>query len=158
MKETGWTATQTAAKLGLANGTVTKLLSLLSLPQPIQQRLRAGELPATAAYELTRVSDTAEQDQLACRVASGELTRDGLSGAIKARKRSNGDSPSTPPIRVTAKLSGGRSITVSGAALTMESYVAALEELLARARQARTKGLALDTFCAVMRDESRMQS
>lgn len=155
MKETGWTATQTAAKLGFSNSTLTKLLSLTSLAEPIQQLVQSCELPATAAYELSRVSDVAQQEKLARQVASGELTRDGLSGAIKARKHSRGRGPSAGAIRVTAKLSGKRSITVSGAALTMESYVAALEELLVRARAAQTEGLELVTFCGKMRDESR---
>ncbi len=34
MKEAGWNVSQTAAKLGFANGTITKLLSVLSLPEP----------------------------------------------------------------------------------------------------------------------------
>jgi ParB family chromosome partitioning protein len=155
MKETGWTASQTAAKLGFSNSTLTKLLSLTSLAEPIQQLVQNCEIPATAAYELSRVSDVAQQEELARQVAGGELTRDGLSGAIKARKRSKGRSPSTRAIRITAKLSGKRSVTVSGAALTMESYVATLEELLVRAREAQSEGLELVTFCGKMRDESR---
>ena len=57
MKETGWPASQTAAKLGLANGTITKLLSLLSLPPAIQERLQAGKIASTVAYDLSRIAD-----------------------------------------------------------------------------------------------------
>lgn len=148
MKETGWNATQTAAKLGLANGTITKLLALLSLPDGVQQRIRDGELPATAAYKLTHVKDSAEQDQLASRVANGDLTRDQLSGAIKARKRNRGakKNPSPRCSHATAKLEGRQSVTVSAPALDLNSFVQILEKLLAHAEQARSDGLTLDAL------------
>lgn len=146
MKETGWNATQTAAKLGFADSTISKLLSLFTLPEAILERLRAGELPATAAFELTRVNDTAEQDKLASQVANGELTRDGLSGAIKARKRNRAAkrNRSRRCSRITAKLENRQSVTVSAPALDLSSFVAILENLLGHAHEALTEGLTLD--------------
>jgi ParB family chromosome partitioning protein len=148
MKETGWNATQTAAKLGFANGTITKLLSLLSLPEAIQQRLRAGEIPATAAYDLSRINDAGEQDILAGRVVDGDLTRDGLSGAMKARKRNHHPRKNfcRRSSHVTAKLENRQSVTVSAPTLDLSSFVAILENLLGHAHQARTEGLTLDAL------------
>jgi ParB family transcriptional regulator, chromosome partitioning protein len=77
-KESGWNSSQIASKLGFSNGTITKLLSILDLPQELQARIRSGELPVTAAYELARVGDPARQAVLASRIASGELKRDDL--------------------------------------------------------------------------------
>lgn len=87
MKETGWNASQTAAKLGFSISTVTKSLSLLTLSEPLQQRVCDGTIPATAAYALTQVQEISNRDGLAARVVSGELTRDGLTRAIKAQKQ-----------------------------------------------------------------------
>jgi ParB family chromosome partitioning protein len=146
MKETGWNATQTAAKLGFANSTITKLLSLLLLPEPIQQRIRACELPATAGYDLSRISDAGEQEALAGRVIDGELTRDGLSGAIKVRKRNHHARKNSARrcSRITAKLENRQSVTVSAPALDLSSFVAILETLLGHAHEALTEGLTLD--------------
>jgi hypothetical protein len=46
-------------------------------------------------------------------------------------------------------------VTVAGQALTLEGFIEALEELLSRARPARTKGLALATFLKVLSDQSK---
>ena len=157
MKETGWSATQTAAKLGFANGTITKLVALLSLPEPILQRLRAGELPASVAYELTQVNDAAEQAQLACRVADGELTRDGLSAAIKARKRNLHKKKNAFRRRasVKARLPGRQAVTVSAPNLGLNSFVAIMETVLTHAKAVQSEGLTLDALLQRLKDLSR---
>lgn len=155
MKEKGWNASQIAAKLGVANGTITKVLSVLSLSEAVQRRLRAGEIPATAAYELSRVNDVAAQDQLASRIANGELTRDGLSGAIKSRNR-NGRAKKAPSCRlsrVTARLDKRRSVRVIAPNLDLGLFVGILESLLASARQAQADQLALDEFLKRLKND-----
>jgi ParB/RepB/Spo0J family partition protein len=157
MKETGWNASQTATKLGFANGTITKLLSVLSLPGPIQKRIQNGEIPATAAYELTHVDDMAAQNQLANRIASGELTRDGLSGAIKSRNR-NGRAKKTAsrrPSCVKVRFPGRQSVTVSAPNLDLNSFVAIVETVLAHAKAAQSEGLTLDVLLRRLKDLSR---
>jgi hypothetical protein len=156
MKETGWSGLQTAAKLGFTNGTVTKLLALLSLSEPIQHRIRSGELPATAAYELSKVSDSAEREQLASMVADGELTRDGLTGTIKSRKRNRPGKrkSSLRAISVTVKLEGRQSVTVIAPALDLNSFVAIIENLLGHSHQARIEGLTLDALLKRLKDKA----
>jgi ParB-like chromosome segregation protein Spo0J len=156
MKSTGASAAQIAAKLGFANGTVSKLLSLLSLPEPIQQRIHSGELPASAGYRLSQVSDSGEQDHLANQVASGELTRDGLSDAIKSRKQSPRKKRHAAPrsARVTAKLKDRQSVTVIAPSLDLHSFVTILETLLGRARQASAEGLTLNALLKQMSGRS----
>jgi ParB family chromosome partitioning protein len=146
-RETGWNGTQIAAKLGFSNGTVTKLLALLSLPEHLQQQLRAGALPATAAYELAGVADATEQDQLAGRVARGELTRDGLTDSIKARKRSTKRNKSARrACHVTMKLEDRQSVVVRAPALDLNVFVTIVEKLLACAKQAQNDGLTLEAL------------
>ena len=156
MKEVGWNASQTAAKLGFANGTITKLLSVLSLPEPIQQRIRNGEIPATAAYELTHVNDVAAQDQLASRVAKGELTRDGLSGVIKSRKR-NRHKKNAFGRRSCFKvrLPSRQSVTVSAPNLDLNSVIAIVETVLTHAKAVQSEGLTLDALLQRLKDLSR---
>jgi ParB family chromosome partitioning protein len=157
MKETGWNASQTAAKLGFTNGTITKLLSVLSLPEPIQKRIRDGEIPATAAYELTHVNDVAAQDQFATRIANGELTRDGLSGAIKSRKRNRRTKTNASRRRSCAKarLPGRQSVTVSATNLDLSSFVVIVETLLTHAKAAQSEGLTLDALLQRLKELSR---
>jgi ParB family chromosome partitioning protein len=157
MKETGWNVSQTAAKLGFANGTITKLLSVLSLPEAIQKRIRDGEIPATAAYELTHVNDVAAQDQLASRVASGELTRDGLSGAIKSRKRSGHKKRNAFRRRSCFKLGlpGRQSVTVSAPNLDLNSFIAIVDAVLTHAKAVQSEGLALDALLQRLKDLAR---
>jgi ParB family chromosome partitioning protein len=155
MKENGWSATQVAAATGTSNSMISRLLSVTTLPPEIQEKVRKGELPVSAAFELAKVDDAAEQAKLAGQVASGELTRDALSGQVKGKKRPPSASTPTAPSRVTAKLGEGRSVTVCAGGLSLETFISVLEEMLQRARAARPKGLSLDTFLKVLLDQSK---
>lgn len=156
MKETGWTATQAALKLGFSNATLTRLLSLLQLPVPLQQRVEAGHLPPSAGYELARVVEPTQQAALAEQMENGEMTRDGLSGALKQRKKQTETSQSKELSRVTAALGAGRSVTVAGANLTLETFIQSLEELIAKARKVRPQGVELATFIRMMKDQAKV--
>ena len=82
---TKWPAAEVAGKLGLSNGTVSRLLALLSLPEEIRQDIEAGKIPASAGYELSRLAAEPEkQVALARELAEGRLTRDGVAGAVKS--------------------------------------------------------------------------
>jgi ParB family chromosome partitioning protein len=146
MKETGWNASQAAAKLGLANGTVSKLLSLLSLPEELQMKIDAGELPATVGYQLSKVDNPEAREELARRAASGELTREGVRKAIKAAKSRPRRTRIAPAIRVTAKLDERQTVSVAAASLDLNSFVSILEKLLNHAQRARSDGLTLETL------------
>ncbi len=84
MQLTGWSASETAKRLSMSGANVSRLLALLSLPEPIQIQVEDGVIPASAAAELARVDDPAKQAELAQRIAGGQLTRDGLTGERKA--------------------------------------------------------------------------
>jgi ParB family chromosome partitioning protein len=143
MKATGGTAAQAASKLGLAAGTVSKLLSLLSLPEDLQKRIDAGEIPATTAYELTKITDPEARNRLANQAAKGELTRDGVSVAVKRKEQNRRRVVEARPVRVTAKLENRQSVSVVADALQIDSFVSILERLLAHAERARADGLNL---------------
>jgi len=137
MEKTGWSQSEVAEHLGMSNATVTRLLALQVLPEPIRDQVRAGKIAASAAYELAR----------------GKLTRDGLAGAMKAsRKR---EQPAKSASRVTARLGVNRAVTVIGESLCLESFIEILEELLGRARKVRSQGVELATFSKMLTDQIR---
>ena len=155
MERTGKSTTEVASMLGVASGTISKLLALLNLPEQIQSQVRDGAIPATAAYQLSRVADADEQAALATQIAEG-LTREGLSGIVKrSRSREHRDKPERPA-RVRIELSAGRSVTFAGTGLDdLDTLVQWLEELLGKARKLRPKGLALGTFVRLLKDEAK---
>jgi ParB family transcriptional regulator, chromosome partitioning protein len=154
----GLSASEVAKRVGMKSAAVTKSLSLLQLSEPIRQQIDAGLISPAAGYELSRVEDPLLRSQLAAQAAGGTLTRDALAGTIKALKRPATEATETNRSRVTAKLSSGRLVTVCANNLTVESVITTLEDLLARLRAARNKGLALGTMLKVLADESRQSS
>ena len=151
---TGWNASTVAEKLGLSNATVSRLLSLLELPEPIRERVHRGDISLSAACELARVEDGDVQASLAGQVAAGKLTRDALAGSVKSRKRAASVPATTAPSRVTAKLGGGRAVSVVGETLDLEGFIEMLEEVLTKARKARTQGIEVGTFAKMLRDQA----
>lgn len=155
MKASGSTASELAMRVGIAPSAFSKALSLLQLPEPIRQQIDDGAISADAGYELARVEDPQLRNELASQVASGSLSRDALSGRIKAIKRAATQATEVEKSRITAKLSNARRVTVCGSNLTVDSVITTLEDLLSRCRAARTKGLALRTMLRVLADEAK---
>ncbi|MEW4569541.1 ParB/RepB/Spo0J family partition protein [Tautonia sp. JC769] len=153
---TGWSASTIAEKLGYSNATVSRLLSLLELPEPIREQVHRGDITLSAACELARVGDGERQAALAADVAGGRLTRDALGGEVRALNRPcpAGAATAKRPARVTAKLGDGRAVSVSGEELDLEAFITTLEEVLARARKARNQGIEVATFVKMLRDQA----
>jgi ParB/RepB/Spo0J family partition protein len=157
-KASGLAASEVAKRVGITPAAFTKSLSLLQLPEPIRQQIDQGLISPAAGYELARVQDPKLRAELAAQVAAGTLTRDALSGKIRATKKSGDVAAESKRSRVTAKLNAGRLITVSATNLTVETVITTLEDLLSRCRAARTKGLTLQTMLKVLADESKQSS
>lgn len=153
MTATGWNAKQVAGSLGMSRAMVTRLLSLLNLPEELQHKVAQGEITVSAAYELTQVPDPRMQESLASALAEGRLNRDGIS---HARKRGNEATTKRPgnASRVTALLGDGRSFTMTAPGLDLESFIGSLEELLAKARKVRPQGVSLKTFITMLKEQA----
>lgn len=63
-----------ADRVGKARTTVTNILALLKLPEPVQNMVRAGELTEGHARNISRLSSASEMMELAERVRSQDLT------------------------------------------------------------------------------------
>jgi len=145
-REAGWSASQAAAKLGLSPAMVSKLLTLLLLPQELQEQVDSGKVPLSSAYELAKLPDSADREHLANEVACGRLSRERLIAATKSRPAKPAEG--TPRKRtkravqrVSLPLGGGRSVAVAGPGLTLQSLIEWLESLVERAKSARAHGM-----------------
>ncbi len=154
---TGWSVAQIARKVGFSSASVSKFLTLVELPHAIQDKIKSGDINASAGYGLSQVSDVAEQAALANQLADGTLTRDGLTGIVRRKSSTRRTQTGSDALaRIKAELSDGRSITVAGAGLTsLDTLIAWLEELLGKARKSRPKGLELGTFLRILKDEAK---
>lgn len=155
MEAAGCNASEAASRLGTSNASVTRLLSLLSLPDEVQEQVAIGRIAPSTAYELARVPDREKQLTLARAAAEGRLTRDDATSQAR-RNRERTPAPQSPKVsRASASLGDGCSISVSGPELSLETFIATLEDALGRARKARTKGWELGTFIRALRDQAR---
>lgn len=152
-----WSQAQTAAKLGIPPSKVSDFLGLLEMSPDIKQEIAAGHISASTAAEIARAGDKETQARLARQVLQNGLSRDGVAQLVKAAK--NGERRSGPVVKATAKLGGGRTVTVSGAGLaSLADLIQWLEELLVKARKerkARGRSLELATFCSLLNDEAK---
>lgn len=156
---TAWPAARAAAHLQLSEATVSKLLALLRLPKGIQDQVDSGAIGLSVAYELAQVRNATEQRRLADDAATGGLNRKEVSRRAKRRpqpaERSDKAATAPRPPHVTARLGGGRSLRISGPALSIDTLIAWVEELLGKARTAATAGLDLDSFIHALATEAR---
>ncbi len=155
MEQGKLTADQVAKRLGQSPATISRTLSVLTLPETIRDQVASGQIPADTAYLLARVETTEQQAALAAEVVGGKLSRDALTRKLKRVRRAQAQAKDGPN-RVTALLGGGRSITVGGKGLTLDSLMEALEQLLARARKSKSQGLSLATFVRTLRDQAAL--
>jgi ParB family chromosome partitioning protein len=65
MTETGWNASEVAQRLGMSNATVSRLLTLLTLSEEIQEQVASGKIAPSAAAELAKVKDADRRSDLA---------------------------------------------------------------------------------------------
>lgn len=153
----GWTATKAATALGLSPATISRLLALRELPEPVREQIARGELSASAGYAIVRAEDGVDKTELAKEAVENKLSREATATKAKrAGKDKSKTNTKTAPVRVTAKLGAGKSITVMAPALdSVEALIAQLEELLGKARKARPRGVTLSTFVALLRDEAK---
>ncbi len=131
----GWTGKQLADALRVPPSKVSRTLALLDLPNDLQRRVEAGDLPARAAYEISKLADDAERRTLADAVQDRGLTVEDTRDAVRHRRgRAAAKSRGT---RQRLSVAGGIRVTVSAARPLSEAEVEAA--LVHAAESVRTR-------------------
>jgi ParB family chromosome partitioning protein len=127
-----WTAKDLAEALHVSPATVSRALPLLDLPQDLQEKVDAGDIPASAGYQLARVEDEGERQDLAEKIAAGDMTRDQAAQAIRQKTTAPSSKGGRPARRVTS-----RTLTVKrGTVVVTVQGKASAEDLLQAIEQA----------------------
>jgi ParB family chromosome partitioning protein len=108
----------------MSESTIIKALALLTLPCTVQDRVEAGELAPSVAYEVSKLDDPHAQAEVAARVVAEGLSRAETVEAVKraagrpraggARDRGAGKGAPKLPTERTVKTAGGLKVTVAG--------------------------------------------
>lgn len=86
MDRRGWAYRELAEFLHISKATISKAISLLTLPEPVQELVEQGSLSRHTAYEVSRLSDPFEQVTMAERIVEKGLTAEDAAQAVKARR------------------------------------------------------------------------
>jgi ParB family transcriptional regulator, chromosome partitioning protein len=129
MNRRSLTQAQVAERLHLSPSTISRALSLLTLPAAVQVEIDSGRVQPTVGYELAKIEDTSKRDSLTASAVRGELTQ-----AAEVRQRTVRQKPA----RVEYRTSHGKvTIEVAADRDQDEAAVAALREALERAESKR---------------------
>jgi hypothetical protein len=79
----GCPADELAKEFGISKPTISRAKSLLTLPRDILALVESGDVPASHAYEISRIPDRAVQRKLAHRVKAGTLTRNDVHKLVR---------------------------------------------------------------------------
>jgi ParB family transcriptional regulator, chromosome partitioning protein len=153
MKLTGFSATETASRLGMSNAALTRAVSVLSLPEAIAEQVNSGAIPVSTAYAISQVSDPVKQAEMAAAVVAGRLTRDAASGAVKREKNDVAQPKRQSLSRVVADVGSAR-VTIGAPGLTIDMAIESLKELLAAARKAQSRGVDIKAWQRKLREQS----
>jgi ParB family chromosome partitioning protein len=132
----GWTMQQVADALNISKGAVSKALSLLKLPEDIQEQVEQGTISPSSGYEVSRLKDEAAQRELASRIVSEGLKRDeagvAVGKTVRPRQKALEKTPTTVKV---LNVSGARlSITLQKKTVRTSDIIRVLEEALAQLR------------------------
>lgn len=87
MNMTGRNGRELANSLNISATRVSRALALLKLPDDIQKKVQSTLIPATTAYELTKIHNSDHQRELAQRAEQGRLQQRDLAAFLEQQKR-----------------------------------------------------------------------
>lgn len=120
MESLGLSQSEVAEYLHVAKSDVTKSLSLLKLPEDVQESIDAGEISQATGYELTKVKEPDQQARLAKLAKGGLVTSTEVNRVASKRPK-----PVRYPINVQA---GEVVIVLNKAKATDEDLLKALRQ------------------------------
>jgi len=159
MAETGWNAKQVAEALGISPATVSRDLKIAALDPAILDRVASGDISPAAAYQIAKAQEPEVRAELADRAARGELTRDAAAREVRRSKTRAPDAAAPGARRATAMLAGGRQVSFAAAdPLTITDVIEMAEDVLAKAKKYRNRGVELATFLAQLKLDAKVHA
>jgi len=155
MRMKNWNGAQAAGHLGISAPTVTRLLRLLELPADVQQLIDSGRLPASTAYSLLQVDDANKRAELIQAAATGSLTREVANNHVRKSTLRTKPQRCRSSTRTTLCVDKSQTVTVTSAHPSLEHLITLLEDLLSKARKARTSGWELSTLTRALKDQAK---
>ena len=144
--EANCSASEAATNLGMEPSTVSKLLSVASLPTEIQGLIEQHGLGISSAYQVSLAGNEEAQRRVALDLGSGAITRDGAAAKL-ARKHKSRKAKRTGLRRgcerIAVALGDGRSVSIAGPGMTLASVIEWLTGLVERLRTAHGQSLEL---------------
>jgi ParB family chromosome partitioning protein len=137
---------------GFTGASITRMESLLRLSPEIQAMVGAGpgQVPPSAAYEISRLDDPQAQLELAHAVADKRISRDGVAETVRSRVGRKNVKPRGA--KLPLRLDGGISVTVSaGQPLTWDDLLSALDHIRKQARKLYEDGKDISALARLLR-------
>jgi ParB family chromosome partitioning protein len=149
----GWSQSGLAQALNLSDASVSRTLKLLALAEGVREHVMAGRISASTAYEIGRIEDQDQQNQLADEVVANGLSRDRVQGAVQELAGRRGHRTTKTGNRLMCRLPDGTGVTLSRSpqALTVDHVIEALSQVLNKARKLRSKNLPLEQLPALLK-------
>jgi ParB family chromosome partitioning protein len=89
MELNGWSATELSEAISVEPSAISRALALLKLPAEVAALVDAGEVKATAGYELTKLDSAEDQRQVAAEIAAGQLDHKATVAEVARRRTSS---------------------------------------------------------------------
>lgn len=128
-----WSHRQLADNLSIAASSVARALALLELPADVQEKVTAGTLAPSVAYEVARLEDPEQQREVAALVVQNDLSRaeavEHVRRVAKAPKKGRGGAKAGPPRPRTFRLAGGKAIIEPRKVGGLEAMLAMVREM-----------------------------
>lgn len=86
MEVNDWNGKQVAEALRVSPSKVSRALALLDLPEEVRAKIESGEIPRSAAYELSKLENAVVQSNLAEQAAENGLTQRKTMRAVRQRR------------------------------------------------------------------------
>ena len=148
----GCTSKTLVDEYGFTGASITRMESLLRLSPEIQAMVGTGpgQVPPSAAYEISRLDNPQSQLELAHAVAGKRISRDGVAEEVRNRVGRKNVRPKSS--RLACRLEGGVSVTVSaGQPLTWDDLLSALDHLRKQAKKLCDDGKDITALARLLR-------
>ncbi|HWE37811.1 MAG TPA: ParB/RepB/Spo0J family partition protein [Isosphaeraceae bacterium] len=111
MEARGWSSRRLADELHVGQASVVRALALLDLPATVREKVEQGALPASVAYEVSKLPEAGDQAAVAAEVVDRALNRAEAAELVRA-VRAGRPSPPQRPEPVEVDLGDGVTVTV----------------------------------------------